>query len=245
MGLAEYYLRSALANTPVTSTAEQFGFHTNEVERKRIPGLLKQLEQLGVPRTEICTPLWNEILDALRRYGISKDRFYKFGRSVKLMSFLEHRRTAGVIFDTELAPPVLSVASAPPKDGLGGPIGQAEMPARNLFPPWETMPLQDTLNFSTIVEEHGRTPDKYHESTKSIHERSSNWMNEVPQTRYDRLYAIAQPDLQRIGIRRVIAGDQPNAASIRRRDRRVMARSQSAARRVRLSVESQRTHREE
>lgn len=250
--IADEYIRGIveLSNAPVSATATQFGqWHT--VERKRIPIVLKQMETLGVPRAHLTPPVVHHVEQALRDFRMYRSRFYNWGRSVKQFDFLNYRRRVGVTSDVSEVNPTVTQAprwvdrSNP--NAAFAPALTAELPeSLAMRPSWELTPLEHVLNTveTNEVNQH-RGVDKFQRTSTSLHQRSANWSNMVPETRYDKLYGMTATNMSKLGIRRHLYGDEPSKQDLRARDAAVVRDTLSSARRVRQSVERERTHRSE
>eukprot|EP00796_Vickermania_ingenoplastis_P000886 gene886-515_t len=250
---AELYLRSIMdhAATPVSYPLQRFG-DLNVVEKKKVPVILSQLDTLGIPRSHLSRPLQDEVEDALRKYNLYRDRFYEWGRAVKQFDFIEFRRRQGWMYDLDLmrgpthtVPPVRD-PTVPDASLVNA--ATAELPA--FFSEryaWEREPLEDLLFVSETKErtDDVRSGDIYYDERRSIQERSATWMNEVPQTRYDGLYGISQPDVSKIGIRRHLEGEYTNREALLQKDAALMRKTLTRGRRLRHRAEVFRTHRSE
>lgn len=251
---AELYLRSIVDHsyTPVSAGLQHFG-NLNVVEKKKVPIVLAQMSELGLPRTHLSAALQDEVEDALRKFSIYRHRFYEWGRAVKQFDFIEYRRRHGWLYDlhltkntTKMTPPVRDPTLPP--DSTMAAAAMVELPAffseKNA---WEEPALRDVLYTTTEKErvDDVRAGNIYYEDTKSIHERSSTWMTEVPQTRYDQLYGINHPEVAKIGIRSHLNVEYTNRKEVMERDAALMRKSMRRGRRLRHRVETSRTHRNE
>ncbi|CCW67449.1 unnamed protein product [Phytomonas sp. Hart1] len=128
------------------------------------------------------------------------------------------------------------------------PAATAELPAffTERFS-WDRPPLEEIHLLHEERERTGevRSGDIYDHHTRSLHERSPTWMAQVPQTRYDQLYAITHPDVARIGIRRHLDAEYVNRTEVIARDEALVRKSVSGGRRLRHRVENAPTHRKE
>lgn len=250
---AELYLRSIIDHsvTPVSEPLQRFG-ELNVIAKKKVPIVLKQMEDLGIPRVQLSRPLQDEVEDALRKYSIYRDRFYEWGRAVKQFDFIEFRRRQGWLYDihlmkntTKMMPPIRDPTQP---DATLAAAAMAELPAFfNEKQLWEKNPLEELLFVQNDKErtDDVRSGDIYYDDTRSIHERSATWMNEVPETRYDQLYGISQPDIAKIGIRRHLEVEYTNRSQIMEKDAALMRKTLSRGRRLRHRAEVFRTHRSE
>lgn len=248
---AELYLRSIVDHsyTRATSAMEKNGL-IHVVEKKKVPLVLTQMEALGIPRVHLSPPLQDEVEDSIRKFAIHKDRFYEWGRAVKQFDFIEFRRKQGWLYGIhEMATPTTSVANLrDPKDSEAAmaPALAAELPAHfNEKASWMLAPLEHAL-FSGGRKERMddvRSGDIYYDDKQSVHQRSVTWLNEVPETRYDQLYGMNNPDIPKIGIRRHLESEYTNKKEILEKDASIVKKSLSGARRVRQKVEAARTHR--
>lgn len=250
---AELYLRSIIDNsyTPMSGPLQRFG-NVNAVEKKKAPMVLAQMEQLGLPRSHLSLPLTDEVEDALRKFSIHKSRFYEWGRAVKQFDFIEFRRRNGWLYDMHLTknttknvPPVRDPTQP---DATMASIATAEIPA--FFSerhPWERQVLEEVLYTNETKErtDDVRAGDIYYDDTKGIHDRSSNWLNEVPETRYDQLYGVSHPNIAKMGVRRHLQVEYVNRQEVLDRDAALMRRTVSSGRRLRHRVDAARTHRNE
>jgi hypothetical protein len=245
---AENYMRSivALAQTPVATPHVQFGQY-NHVELKRLPGLGYTMQELGMPLADLSPVMQLEFYDAMRKFHIPKHRFYNWGRSVKHFRFMEWRRDTNNTADlTELNPTVLAERPPPSGGQFMAPAGQSTVPSHMVErQPWEKMPLEDLLTNNNIEETNGRNRERFSLNNKSIHDRGAGWMSEVPETRYDKLYGLTRPKMSKLGVRRQLLGDLPDKQDVQARDKRILQSTLGSARRVRLAVERNRTHRNE
>ena len=114
---AEIYLSSVLdlAYTPMSKNMTIAG-EPNQVEKKRIPIILNEMESMGIPRAELNPLLRNEVEDALRKFQIYKSRFYEWGRAVKLFDFVEFRRRLGWLYDVREMTPTVHAMPPPSRD---------------------------------------------------------------------------------------------------------------------------------
>lgn len=250
---AELYLRSVMdhAVTPVSEPLQRFG-DLNVVAKKKVPLILVQMEELGIPRGQLSRPLQDEVEDALRKYSIHREKHYEWGRAVKQFDFIEFRRRHGWLYDlhlmkntTKMLPPVRD--STQPGAALA-PAAVAELPAFfNEKYLWEKDAMEELLFVQEEKERVNdvRTGDIYYDDKKSIHERSSTWMTEVPETRYDQLYGISHPDIAKIGIRKHLEGEYTNKKELLDRDAALMRKTLHRGRRLRHRAEIFRTHRQE
>lgn len=250
---AELYLRSIVDHsyTPLSEPMRRFG-EVNVVEKKKIPVVLSQMDELGIPRTHLSRPLMDEVEDALRKFSIYKSRFYEWGRAVKQFDFIEFRRRHGWLYDLHLMKN--TTKSTPPMRDMNQPdstlasVATMELPAFfHERQPWECEPLEEMRMVTRERErnEDVRAGDIYYDDTQSIHARRATWMNEVPQTRYDQLYGVNHPDVAKIGIRRHLDVEYVNRTEVLAHDAAMMRRTLSSGRRLRHRVEMARTHRNE
>lgn len=249
----ELYLRSIVDHsyTPTSEGLQRFG-SVHVLEKKKVPIVLTQMDELGIPRTHLSGPLRDEVEDALRKFSIYKSRFYEWGRAVKQFDFIEFRRRHGWMYDlhimkntTKMLPPMRDPSQ--PDSTMAG-AAMAELPA--FFSerhPWERPALESVLSVTTERErlDDVRAGDIYYDDTKSLHERSSTWMNEVPETRYDQLYGVNHPDVSKIGIRAHLEVEYTNRKEVMERDAALVRKSMRRGRRLRHRVEVSRTHRNE
>ncbi|EAN89638.1 hypothetical protein, conserved, partial [Trypanosoma cruzi] len=131
-------------------------------------------------------------------------------------------------------------------DATQAPLATVEIPAFfNERPAWKQPPLEETLYVTESKERYDdvRSGDIYEDRTRSLHDRSPTWMNEVPETRYDHLYGVNHPDIAKIGIRRHLNAEYVNRKEVVERDAALMKKNLSTGRRLRRKVESSRTHR--
>lgn len=256
---ADLYLRSIidLSYLRTSNTYAKFG-EMNIVEKKRIPLILAQMDELSIPRTHLSQPVHHEVEDALRKFSIYKNRFYNWGRAVKQFNFIEFRRRNGWLYGMNEMVPTVAGKKAPRRlpwstdsDGPVAASGQFEVP-QGIFEevrPWLESPLEHVLNKVTPKERYDdtRAADYFYNDVTSIHDRSPSWSTEVPQTRYDQLYGLSKPDLHRVGIRRhlaaewadgVLGGEERSA-----RDEAVLKSITSTARRSRKRAETHATYR--
>lgn len=250
---AELYLRSIVDEsvTPVSEPLQRFG-EINVVAKKKIPRVLAEMEQLGIPRVQLSRPLQDEVEDALRKFSIYKEKFYEWGRAVKQFDFIEFRRRCGWMYDlhamkntTAMMPPVRDPTQ--PDATLVG-AAMAELPAFfNEKFQWERDALEEHLYIEHEKERSDdvRSGDIYHTERTPVHQRSSTWMSEVPETRYDQLYGISHPDVGKVGIRRHLHVEYVNRAEVMQRDAAIVRKSLSRGRRMRHRTEVFRTHRSE
>ncbi|CAJ1004807.1 hypothetical protein Q4I28_000122 [Leishmania naiffi] len=248
---AELYLRSVVdhAYTPTSEGLQRFG-NVHAVEKKKVPIVLAQMDELGIPRMHLSGPLRDEVEDALRKFSIYRNRFYEWGRAVKQFDFIEFRRRHGWMYDlhlmkntTKMLPPIRDPSQP---DSTMASAAMVELPA--FFTerhPWERNALESLLSVTKERErmDDVRAGDIYYDDTKSIHERSSTWMNEVPETRYDQLYGINHPDVSKIGIRAHLEVEYTNRKEVMERDAALVRKSIRRGRRLRHRVEVSRTHR--
>nr|6HIV_DH Chain DH, ms55 [Trypanosoma brucei brucei]6HIW_DH Chain DH, mS55 [Trypanosoma brucei brucei]6HIZ_DH Chain DH, mS55 [Trypanosoma brucei brucei]6SG9_DH Chain DH, mS55 (KRIPP8) [Trypanosoma brucei brucei]6SGB_DH Chain DH, mS55 (KRIPP8) [Trypanosoma brucei brucei]7PUA_DH Chain DH, mS55 [Trypanosoma brucei brucei]7PUB_DH Chain DH, mS55 [Trypanosoma brucei brucei] len=248
---AELYLRSIMdhANTPTSEPLQSFA-NINVVEKKKVPLVLAQMDELGVPRTHLSRVLMDEVEDSLRKFQTYRSRFYEWGRAVKQFDFIEFRRRNGWLYDLHLmkctTKQVGPLRDFNDPDAVQGAVATAEIPAFfNERPAWERPPLEETLYVTTNKERYDdvRGGDIYYDDTRGLHDRSPTWMNEVPETRYDRLYGVNHPDIAKIGIRRHLNVEYVNRKEVVERDAALMKKTLSSGRRLRHRVESSRTHR--
>ncbi|EKF33107.1 hypothetical protein MOQ_003031 [Trypanosoma cruzi marinkellei] len=248
---AELYLRSIVDHsyTPTSGPLQRFG-NINVVEKKKIPLVLAQMDDLGIPRAHLSRPLMDEVEDALRKFHIYKSRYYEWGRAVKQFDFIEFRRRHGWMYDLHLmkntTKQVGPLRDFNQPDAAQAPVATVEIPAFfNERPAWEQPPLEETLYVTESRERYDdvRSGDIYEDRTRSLHDRSPTWMNEVPETRYDHLYGVNHPDIAKIGIRRHLNTEYVNRKEVVERDAALMKRNLSTGRRLRRKVESSRTHR--
>lgn len=250
---AELYLRSVVDHsyTPTSEPMQRFG-DINVVEKRKIPIILTQMETLGIPRVQLTRPLQDEVEDGLRKYSLHKEKFYEWGRAVKQFDFIEFRRRHGWLYDlhlmkntTKMTPPVRDASQ---RDASLAPAAVAELPEfmQERYA-WEREPLEELLFVQEEKErlDDVRSGDIYYHDSRSVHERSPNWMGEVPQTRYDQLYGISQPDLPKIGIRRHLATEYTNRSHVLERDAALMKKTLARGRRLRHRAEVFQTHRSE
>lgn len=250
---AELYLRSIIDHsyTPMSEPLQRFG-DVNVLEKKKIPIVLTHMDDLGIPRTHLSRHLLDEVEDALRKFSIYKTRFYEWGRAVKQFDFIEFRRRHGWLYDLQLMKnttknaPGMRDPTQP--DATMAPVATAEIPAffteRHA---WEMNALDPVLTLTETKErtDDVRAGDIYYDDTKRIHDRGSNWMNQVPETRYDQLYGINNPDIAKIGIRRHLEVEYVNQKETRGKDAAILRRTLSSGRRLRQRVDHARTHRTE
>ncbi|KAG5473703.1 hypothetical protein LSCM1_04330 [Leishmania martiniquensis] len=250
---AELYLRSVVDHsyTPTSEGLQRFG-NVHVVEKKKVPIVLTQMDELGIPRTHLSGPLRDELEDALRKFSIYRNRFYEWGRAVKQFDFIEFRRRHGWMYDlhlmkntTKMLPPIRDPSQP---DSTMASAAMVELPA--FFTerhPWERNALEPMLSVTTERErmDDVRAGDIYYDETKSIHERSNTWMNEVPETRYDQLYGINHPDVSKIGIRAHLEVEYTNRKEVMEKDAALVRKSLRRGRRLRHRVEVSRTHRNE
>ncbi|RNF09130.1 hypothetical protein TraAM80_02389 [Trypanosoma rangeli] len=248
---AELYLRSIVDHsyTPTSEPLQRFG-NINVVEKKKVPLVLAQMDDLGIPRAHLSRPLMDEVEDALRKFCIYKSRFYEWGRAVKQFNFIEFRRRNGWMYDLHLmkntTKQVGPLRDFNHPDAAQVAAATVELPAFfNDRQAWERPPLEETLFVTETQERYDdvRSGDIYEDRTRSLHDRSPTWMNEVPETRYDRLYGVNHPDIAKIGIRRHLNAEYVNRKEIVERDAALMKKNLSSGRRLRRKVESSRTHR--
>jgi hypothetical protein len=258
MAVAEEQLRNVidLANTPMSDAHLQLEGQTNVLEKKRIPIILRDMRACGLERSALCPPLLHEVDMAMRAFQIPKSRFYEWGRAAKLFDFIDFRRKNGWTVDlpdvniAQSSAPTLRPPGADASDGIA-PFATAELPG--VFAerqPWEVPPLEGLLNITAPVEQmedpRGGS-EKMQITVKPVHERSTSWRSEVPQTRYDPLYGISQPNIPKLGIRRHLQAGEAAALGTdqdeRARDANILRGALSSARRVRRSVERFKTHR--
>nr|CCC89884.1 conserved hypothetical protein [Trypanosoma congolense IL3000] len=248
---AELYLRSIMdhANTPTSEPLQNFG-NINVVEKKKVPLVLAQMDELGIPRTHLSRVLMDEVEDALRKFQIYKSRFYEWGRAVKQFDFIEFRRRNGWLYDLHLmkctTKQIGPLRDFNDPDAVQAAVATVELPSFfNERPAWERPPLEDLLYVTTTKERNDdvRGGDIYCDDTRGLHDRSPTWMNEVPETRYDRLYGVSHPDIAKIGIRRHLNIEYVNRREVLERDAALMKKTLSSGRRLRHKVESSRTHR--
>ncbi|ESS68231.1 hypothetical protein TCDM_02994 [Trypanosoma cruzi Dm28c] len=248
---AELYLRSIVDHsyTPTSGPLQRFG-NINVVEKKKIPLVLAQMDDLGIPRAHLSRPLMDEVEDALRKFHIYKSRYYEWGRAVKQFNFIEFRRRNGWMYDLHLmkntSKQVGPLRDFNQPDATQAPVATVEIPAFfNERPAWEQPPLEETLYVTESKERYDdvRSGDIYEDRTRSLHDRSPTWMNEVPETRYDHLYGVNHPDIAKIGIRRHLNAEYVNRKEVVERDAALMKKNLSTGRRLRRKVESSRTHR--
>ncbi|ORC90097.1 uncharacterized protein TM35_000091470 [Trypanosoma theileri] len=248
---AELYLRSIIDHsyTPTSAPLQRFG-NINAVEKKKVPLVLAQMDDLGIPRTHLSRPLTDEVEDALRRFRLYRSRHYEWGRAVKQFDFIEFRRRNGWMYDLHLmkntTKQVGPLRDPTQPDASQVAVATVELPAFfNDRPAWEQPPLAELLQVTETRERHDdvRAGDIYYDDTRSVHDRSPTWMNEVPETRYDRLYGVNQPDIAKIGIRRHLNTEYVNRAEVVERDAALMKKTRSSGRRLRQKVELARTHR--
>ncbi|KAG5473985.1 hypothetical protein CUR178_04095 [Leishmania enriettii] len=250
---AELYLRSVVDHsyTPTSEGLQRFG-SVHAVEKKKVPIVLTQMDELGIPRTHLSGPLHDEVEDALRKFSIYRNRFYEWGRAVKQFDFIEFRRRHGWMYDldlmkntTKMLPPIRDPTQP---DSTMASAAMAEVPA--FFterPPWERNALESLLSVTKERErmDDVRAGDIYYDDTKNIHERSTTWMNEVPETRYDQLYGLNHPDVSKIGIRAHLQVEYTNRREVIEKDAALVRKSLRRGRRLRHRVEVSRTHRNE
>ena len=258
VGSAEEVLRSIveLGNTPLSQQNLQMRGQTNVVERKRIPLVLHQMEQLGVLRAQLCPPVLHEVECALRQFSIYRSRFYEWGRAVKLFNFVDYRRKHGWLYD--LPDISIPLSSAPQLRPYGSDVTSATAPFATETAPahlaerpsWEQQPLAALFNRITTEEynEDSRGgSEKYQTVHRPIHQRDPAWRSKVPQTRYDTLYGVSTPSMPTVGVRRHLSGTESAALgtddAVAQKDASIVRRSLSKARRARITVERARTHR--
>ncbi len=250
---AEIYLRSIIDHSYQTMSDPMSKMsHINVVEKKKVPAVLAQMDDLALPRTLLSPPLLDEVEDALRKFSIYKSRFYEWGRATRQFDFIEYRRIHGWMMHDlrEMVP--TTVQSTPfrtpedRQDASYAPAAVAETPSffteRNA---WDLPVLDDVLNVTERRErmEDVRSGDFYYDDRRSIHERPVGWMQQVPETRYDQLYGIANPDIPKVGIRRHLNAEYVNRTDVLEKDQTIMRKALSGGRRVRQKVESSKTHR--
>jgi len=248
---AELYLRSIVDHsyTRATDSVGRSGrIHT--VEKKKVPIILSQMDTLGIPRCHLSRPLLDEVEDALRKYAIYPSRFYEWGRAVKQFDFIEFRRRQGWLYGvhemdniTKMAPTQRDPTNP---DAVMAPASGAELPEYfGERAPWMVTPLESTILLSDNRErmEDVRAGDIYYDDKESIHQRSANWSAEVPQTRYDQLYGMSNPDIPKIGIRRHLESEYVNRQQLMEKDANLVRKALSGARRVRKGMEYSTTHR--
>lgn len=249
---AELYLRSIVDHsyTQVGSDAMSKSGRVNTVEKKKVPIVLTQMDTLGIPRIALSPPLLDEVEDALRKFTIHQSRFYEWGRAVKQFDFVEFRRRNGWLYDidelstTKHTAPLVRDPTNP--DAAMGAMLTAELPAYfSAKQPWLLNPLEGELNVVAKHErmEDVRTGDIYYDDVKSVHQRSTTWLAEVPQTRYDQLYGMNNPDIPKIGIRRHLDVEYVNRQEVLDRDAALVKRTLSGARRLRKKADNTSTHR--
>lgn len=255
---SEEMIRSVveLANTPLTDPALQFKAQLNVVERKRIPIILSQMEQMGIMRCNLSPPVLHEVESGLRQFSIWRNRFYEWGRAVKLFDFVEYRRKHGWLHDMQdiniptTHAPTLRPYGADPLLGIA-PFATESLPAhlmeRNS---WERPPLEHIFNKISVdekLEDSRAGGDKYFVNSTPLHARDAAWRNKVPQTRYDAVYGMSSPSMPAIGVRRHLAGTESAALGTNehqaRSDGSIVRRSLAKARRARMHMERARTHR--
>ncbi|KEG14906.1 hypothetical protein DQ04_00261050 [Trypanosoma grayi] len=248
---AELYLRSIIdhAHTPTSEPLQCFG-NINVVEKKKVPLVLAQMDELGIPRSHLSRPLMDEVEDALRKFRIYRARYYEWGRAVKQFDFIEFRRRHGWLYDLHLmkntTKQVAPLRDFNQPDGAQVSVATVELPAFfNERQPWERPPLEDVLYVTNTRERYDdvRAGDIYYDDVRGLHDRSPTWMNEVPETRYDRLYGVNNPDIAKIGIRRHLDTEYVNRKEVIERDAALMKKNLSSGRRLRHKVEASRTHR--
>jgi hypothetical protein len=112
-------------------------------------------------------------------------------------------------------------------------------------PTWLSTPLEEELFVSETRErpEDVRAGNIFYDYQRPVHERSANWMNDVPQTRYDQLYGVNHPDIPKIGVRRHLDTEYVNRKEVLERDAAIMRKTVSGARRLRHKAEIASTHR--
>jgi pentatricopeptide repeat protein len=253
---AEQYLRSIvdLSYTPTTHQLNLFG-QIHQGEKKRIPLVLVQMERVGIPWTQLSRPLIDEVEDALRKFTITREKFYHWGRAMKLFNFIDFRKANGWAYDLKevhlqmLQPPLRRPPGATKSDAVA-PIGTVELPAEfTEADPWDRLPLTHMLNKQEQKEkyEDSKQSPKWYLDETPLQKRSSMWLSEVPQTRYDTNYGQMKIDARHMGVRRHLfspsAAENPTSADIKAKDAQILAGSLRSARRVRQAVETQRTHR--
>ncbi|KPI88756.1 hypothetical protein ABL78_2135 [Leptomonas seymouri] len=250
---SELYLRSIVDHsyTPTSEGLQRFG-NVHALEKKKIPIVLSQMDELGIPRTHLSIPLRDEVEDALRKFSIYRSKFYEWGRAVKQFDFIEFRRRHGWMYDlhamkntTKMLPPMRDPSQP---DSTMAAAATTELPA--FFSerhPWERPALEAVLSVSVERErlDDVRAGDIYYDDTKSLHDRGSTRMSEVPQTRYDQLYGINHPDVSKIGIRAHLDLEYTNRREVMERDAALVRKSMRRGRRLRHRVEVSRTHRNE
>lgn len=257
---AEIYLRSIVDHsyTRTSDTYARFA-ELNTVEKKRIPIVLAQMDELSIPRTHLSAPLHHEVEDALRKFSIYKDRFYNWGRAVKQFNFIEFRRRNGWLYGLDEMLPTIFGDKTPRRlpwasgeEGAISPIAAMEVPV-GVFDenrPWLEEPLSNVLSTVTYGKERmddTRAAEYFYNEHNSIHDRKAGWSSEVPQTRYDQMYGLSKPNLHQAGVRRHLAsewadgvlGGEERAA----RDEAVLKAITSTARRSRHRPEVHSTHR--
>jgi hypothetical protein len=241
---AETVMRSilTLAKTPLAEPHAQFG-QWNHVERKRLVQFGETLPDHGIPANLLSRPMQIELHDAMRRFRLTGREYLQYTRAHHHFTFLDWRRRHNAIADVnEINPTVLHNRSSN-APGMA-PAATAEVPSHlSTRPAWETMPLPETLNEMQQVEQLGRGRERWSMQVNSLQERGPNWMSEVPETRYDKLYGLSKPKMSKLGVRRQLLGDGPDADDVRAHDRKIIGNTLQRARRVRLSVDRARTHR--
>ena len=249
---AEIYLRSIVDHSyqAMSDPLSKMG-NVNVVEKKKVPLVLSQMDELSLPRTLLSPPLLDEVEDALRKYSIYKHRFYEWGRATRQFNFIEYRRRHGWMQDLrEMTPstvqttPFRSPEDRP--DASYAPAAVAEVPSffadRNT---WDQPVLENLLTITSRRErmEDVRSGDFYYDEKKNIHDREVGWMQKNPETRYDQLYGMMNPDIPKIGIRRHLDSEYVNRADVIEKDASIVKKALTGGRRVRQKVEFSRTHR--
>ena len=247
---AELYLRSVVDHSyQKTATSQSRFSELTQIEKKKIPLILSQMETLGIPRQSLPPSLLDEVEDALRKYQIPKGRFYQWGRSIHQFNFIEFRRKMGWLYDIPEMVPTLH--NAPPFNkadllGPATPFATVEAPSfmAERFE-WEQNPLQDVLGVTTTKEkfEDTRNSEFYYEDTQKVHQRSDSYVQEMPHTRFAQLYGQANPNIPKIGIRRHLQQEYVNQQEVLQHDAHVMRSSLATARRIRQRAEVFSTHR--
>jgi hypothetical protein len=168
---------------------------------------------------------------------------------VKQFEFLEFRKKKAWLYDMNELLPITEVEVSQNAlrkfDHTAGPLASARIPSFfRQETPWAVAPLDSLLNRTEVKEQMHDTKmkSKYLHEKTPLHHRSPNWKNEVPQTRYDQLYGLRDPDMAHIGIRRHLATEGGNNEDVAEKDASLLRKAMSSAKRVRERVEHARTH---
>ena len=240
---ADFYLRTILdlAYTPVAGLQVTSTLH--EVEKKRIPLLMKEMESLGIPGNHLTPPVTYEVDAAIKHYVISNKNFYQAGRAVKIFDAMDYRRRHGWLHDVPEMEPFV-VKEKPP-------MGKMEMAKAQIYFPTpqqfrhETPPLAEHTHLENLTETYEEAVIKFGKERDPIHERSRNWVNEVPETRYDNLYGLFRPNVIKQGIsqhRRRLRDPATSPTESQRRDEMLISAAASGGRRLKKRLEQSRTH---